>query len=170
MFLAAGEVDEGKRELRVGHDPEITLHAAVQAHRGFGRAGRNHRLHPGRGHKGFHDGLGMLRGDKEVEVVHCLLAAPEAASHLRPGGFRLAAQVFQDFADGRGHLVHTEGVGIFGAGLDGFEQFGRGFFAETGQLGGRSGFAGALQIGDGAHPEFSIQSRDFFCPQAGDVE
>ena len=88
--------------------------------------------------------------------MHCLLAAPEAAGHFRPGGFRLNAQVFQDFADSGGHLVHAEGVGIFGAGLDRFEEFGGGFFAETSQLGDCSGLAGALQIGDGAHPKFTI--------------
>ena len=67
------------------------------------------------------DLLGMLRGDEDVEIADCLLAAPEAAGLADLPNRFVGAQVGEQLLGQHCHHVDAEPAGMLAVVVDGLE-------------------------------------------------
>ncbi|MNY02699.1 hypothetical protein D3C86_1352810 [compost metagenome] len=96
VLLGAGEVLEGRPPRLGRHHPDIHLELRVGQDGGLGRPSEQDLLDQRQGRQVVEDGVGVVRGDQQVDVPDGLLAAADAARwlHFLDGGM-LAQQIGQ---------------------------------------------------------------------------
>ena len=170
VLFAAGEIIQGEWKLWTGHSAEVALDAAFEDHAGFcGTVGEDI-FHKRMGGEECHDGLGLFRGNDEVEVADDFFFPAEAASDLGEVDIRMSTQVVQKALGDVGDIAEAELAGVAAHVLDAFEDVCGGLLAEAGEGCYRTVLAGALEIRHGVDLQSIPEDFDFFRPEALDVE
>ena len=131
VVLAAGEVGERERKLRVSHNAQVGLNATLQDHAGLGVALGAHAHHAGPAREKLDDVRRFLRRHQKINVADDFLESPHAAGGAATNHVGMAAQILQHrFGDGQ-RVAKQMSRRIGALELDAFENFALSFLTEA---------------------------------------
>ena len=127
-------------------------------------------FHKRMGGEECHDGLGMFRGNDEVEVADDFFFPAEATGDLGEVDIRVPAQVVKKALGNLCDIAEAELAGVTAHVLNAFEDVCGGLLAEAGEACDRAVLAGALEIRHGVDFQSIPEDFDFFCAEALDFK
>src|SRR5438034_1264694 len=170
VVLAAGEVGERERKLRVSHNAQVGLNATLQDHTGLGVAFGAHAHHAGLAREKLDDLLRVLRRYQKINVANDLLESPHAAGGAATNHVGMAAQILQHrFGDGQ-RVAKQMSRRIGALELDAFENFALSFLTEAVEPRDLRGLAGRFELFDRLDAALAVQRFDFLRAEDGDLQ